>query len=74
MSCLWTSSVIRSCLLNEQSEILDELNEVVRSTEQVRLAQDAGALLRLPTGDGVALIFAVVRRHRRNARWKSRGP
>src|SRR5438105_1290796 len=44
-------------LLNEQSEILDELNEVVRSTEQVNLAQDAGALLRLPTGDGVALIF-----------------
>ena len=44
-------------LLNEQSEILDELNEVVRSAEQVRLAQDAGALLRLPTGDGVALIF-----------------
>src|SRR5438105_11112904 len=44
-------------LLNEQSEILDELNEVVRSTEQVKLAQDAGALLRLPTGDGVALIF-----------------
>src|SRR5947207_14084914 len=44
-------------LLNEQSEIPDELNEVVRSAEQVRLAQDAGALLRLPTGDGVALIF-----------------
>src|SRR5436305_13773942 len=44
-------------LLNEQSEILDELNEVVRSTEQVNLAQDAGALLRLPTGNGVALIF-----------------
>jgi class 3 adenylate cyclase len=44
-------------LLNEQSQILDELNEVVRSNEQVRLAQEAGALLRLPTGDGVALIF-----------------
>jgi TolB-like protein/class 3 adenylate cyclase/Tfp pilus assembly protein PilF len=44
-------------LLNEQSEILDELNEVVRNTEQVGLAQEAGALLRLPTGDGVALIF-----------------
>src|SRR5439155_10148992 len=44
-------------LLNEQSEVLDELNEVVRSAEQVRLAQDAGGLLRLPTGDGVALIF-----------------
>src|SRR2546429_3569449 len=44
-------------LLNEQSEILDELNEVVRSSEQVRLAQETGALLRLPTGAGVALIF-----------------
>jgi TolB-like protein/Flp pilus assembly protein TadD len=44
-------------LLNEQSKILDELNEVVRGTEQVRLALAAGALLRLPTGDGVALIF-----------------
>ena len=44
-------------LLNEQSQVLDELNAVVRSNEQVRLAQDAGALLRLPTGDGVALIF-----------------
>src|SRR5256885_3599152 len=44
-------------LLNEQSQTLDELNEVVRRTEQVRLAQDAGTLLRLPTGDGVALIF-----------------
>ena len=44
-------------LLNEQSQILDELNAVVRNTEQVRLAQDAGALLCLPTGDGVALIF-----------------
>ena len=44
-------------LLNEQSQVLDELNAVVRSNEQVRLAQDAGALLCLPTGDGVALIF-----------------
>src|SRR5438445_811354 len=44
-------------LLNEQSKILEELNEVVRSSEQVRLAQEAGALLRLPTGDGIALIF-----------------
>src|SRR5437763_9549650 len=49
--------VYSKLLLNEQSEILDELNEVVRSSEQVRLAQEARALLRLPTGDGVALIF-----------------
>src|ERR1041385_6674296 len=44
-------------LLNEQSKILDELNEIVRGTEQVRLAQAAGTLLRLATGDGVALTF-----------------
>ena len=44
-------------LHNEQSEILRELNEIVRNTEQFRAADAAGALLRLPTGDGVALIF-----------------
>jgi TolB-like protein/class 3 adenylate cyclase/Flp pilus assembly protein TadD len=44
-------------LHNEQSEVLRELNEIVRSTQQFRAADAAGALLRLPTGDGVALIF-----------------
>src|SRR5947207_3533721 len=42
-------------LHNEQSEVLRELNEIVRNTEQFRAADAAGALLRLPTGDGVAL-------------------
>ena len=37
-------------LLNEQSQVLDELNAVVRSTEQVRLAQDEGALLLFADG------------------------
>src|SRR5436853_3705483 len=44
-------------LHNEQSEVLRELNEIVRNTEQFRAADAVGALLRLPTGDGVALIF-----------------
>ncbi len=44
-------------LHNEQSDVLRELNEIVRNTEQFRVADAAGALLRLPTGDGVALIF-----------------
>ena len=44
-------------LHNEQSEVLRELNEIVRNTEQLRAADAAGALLRLPTGDGIALIF-----------------
>src|SRR6059058_5825354 len=44
-------------LHNQQSEVLRELNEVVRGTQQFRSADSAGALLRLPTGDGMALIF-----------------
>jgi TolB-like protein/Flp pilus assembly protein TadD len=44
-------------LHNEQTEVLRELNEIVRNTPQFRAADTAGALLRLPTGDGVALIF-----------------
>jgi len=44
-------------LHNQQSEVLRELNEVVRGTEQFRSAESAGTLLRLPTGDGMALIF-----------------
>ena len=44
-------------LITEQSEQLQKLNEIVRSTEQFRLAEGQGRLLRLPTGDGGALIF-----------------
>src|SRR5207237_6743079 len=44
-------------LHNQQSEVLREVNKVVRGTEQFRLAESAGTLLRLPTGDGMALIF-----------------
>lgn len=44
-------------LHNEQAEVLAELNDVVRNTEQFRAGENAGTLLRLPTGDGMALIF-----------------
>src|SRR5438132_10176357 len=44
-------------LINEQSEQLRTLKEIVRGTEQFRLAQAEGKLLRLPTGDGGALVF-----------------
>src|SRR6266566_6417034 len=44
-------------LINEQSEQLRTLREIVRQTEQFRLAQAEGKLLRLPTGDGGALVF-----------------
>src|SRR5881275_3753665 len=44
-------------LINEQSEQIQKLKEIVRGTEQVRLAEGEGKLLRLPTGDGGALVF-----------------
>src|SRR5437870_1752186 len=44
-------------LINEQSEQIQTLKEIVRATEQFRLAEAEGKLLRLPTGDGGALVF-----------------
>src|ERR1051326_4990508 len=44
--------------LNEQHELLQELTQIVRSTEAFRTADTAGKLIRLPTGDGVALVFS----------------
>ena len=44
-------------LINEQSQQIQKLKEIVRGTEQFRLAEAEGKLLRLPTGDGGALVF-----------------
>src|ERR1700746_2663289 len=44
-------------LMHEQSERLQTLKEIVRGTEQVRMAEAEGKLLRLPTGDGGGLVF-----------------
>src|SRR6186997_1351552 len=44
-------------LITQQSQQLDTLKQIVRGTEQFRQAQAEGKLLRLPTGDGGALVF-----------------
>jgi len=44
-------------LSNEQRGLFHKLNEIVRSTEQFRSAEAAQKLVRLPTGDGMALAF-----------------
>jgi TolB-like protein/class 3 adenylate cyclase len=44
-------------LINEQRELLDTLNRVVPETEQFRSAEAAGKLIKIPTGDGMALVF-----------------
>src|SRR5438876_1126523 len=43
--------------INRQSELLQQLNQVVRATEQFRRAGAVDKLVRLPTGDGMALAF-----------------
>src|SRR5215468_2086411 len=44
-------------LIDEQRDYLHTLNEVVRETDSFRAADAAGKLTRLPTGDGMALVF-----------------
>src|SRR6201981_3589116 len=44
-------------LITEQSDHLQTLKEIVRGTEQFKKADAEGKLLRLPTGDGGALVF-----------------
>src|SRR2546423_12401383 len=44
-------------LVNEQIETMQELNRVVRETECFRAAEAKDKLIRLPTGDGMALLF-----------------
>jgi TolB-like protein/cytochrome c-type biogenesis protein CcmH/NrfG len=44
-------------LTDEQSEALQELNQIVRGTEAARDAEAGGRLTILPTGDGMALVF-----------------
>lgn len=44
-------------LVNEQIELMQRLNRIVRSTECFREAEATGKLIRLPTGDGMVLLF-----------------
>jgi TolB-like protein/class 3 adenylate cyclase len=43
--------------INEQHAAVEELNEVVPASEQFQRADAAGRLIKLPTGDGMALVF-----------------
>src|SRR5260370_30756753 len=44
-------------LADEQSETLQLLNQIVRGTAEFRTAEEKGELIRLPTGDGMALVY-----------------
>jgi TolB-like protein/class 3 adenylate cyclase len=43
--------------INQQSDVVRELNAIVSGTSQFREADAQGKLIRLPTGDGMALVF-----------------
>src|SRR5713226_9544059 len=44
-------------LVNEQREVLQELNDVVRGAPQFGKSSATGKLIRIPSGDGMALVF-----------------
>jgi hypothetical protein len=44
-------------LADEQKELVQELNQIVRKTKQFQAAEAEGKLTRLPTGDGMVLVF-----------------
>src|SRR5246127_1738582 len=43
--------------INEQRAAIDELTQAVRASEQFQNAETAGRLIKIPTGDGMALVF-----------------
>jgi TolB-like protein/class 3 adenylate cyclase len=43
--------------VTEQRALIDQLNEIVRSTDEFQSADKAGRLIKIPTGDGMALVF-----------------
>jgi len=44
-------------LVDQQAECAHRLNQIVRNTDQFRAAEAGGRLIRLPTGDGMVLVF-----------------
>src|SRR6201984_129865 len=44
-------------LMDDQRQVIDRLNQLVRSTAEFRSAEAAGKLIKIATGDGMALVF-----------------
>ena len=43
--------------ISDQHAAIEELTRIVRASPQFQRAEAAGRLLRIPTGDGMALVF-----------------
>jgi hypothetical protein len=55
--------------INEQHAAVEELNRIVRASEQFQRAEAASRLIRIPTGDVMVLVFYTNRTRLRSARW-----
>src|SRR5258708_34069536 len=44
--------------VNDQHAAVEELNEIVRAAEQFQRAEAASRLLKIPTADGMPLVFS----------------
>src|ERR1700730_10428731 len=43
--------------INQQRALVERLNEIVRGTDEFHIAETAGRVLTIPTGDGISLVF-----------------
>jgi adenylate cyclase len=43
--------------INQQRALVECLNEIVRGTDEFQAAESAGRLIKIPTGDGITLVF-----------------
>jgi len=43
--------------VNEQRALIERLNDIVRATDEFQAAETTGRLIKIPTGDGMALVF-----------------
>lgn len=43
--------------ITEQRALVERLNQIVRGTDEFQAAEAAGHLIKIPTGDGMALVF-----------------
>ena len=57
--------------INDQNAAVEELTQIVRGSEQFQKAEAAGRLLKIATGDGMALVFYTSPKRLRNAQSRS---
>src|SRR6059036_1466435 len=43
--------------IHQQRAVVERLNEIVRGTDEYQAAEKAGRLIKIPTGDGITLVF-----------------